>query len=366
MVDLRQPPPDQPPPVPPRARRTHLNPAVEIALRGLSLRQKKEENSEIEKRNETRAGQRLRHARAPEEEHDASDDESLITVPPDVNSPSRDLAKDIQAMSPDTGARLLKHMLALQSSKRAGSDDEDEPKTDAKKPRVPVKLTPGMALPLVFNDCLLPLLKFGVYMPASLFTTRNLEYINANANSLLLVSLNPVAGVKKPKVINVEDLLRRLGLQEEDMTRDQWTEAVMNMVDFVARACGEGSVEHERLKEHFGFFANMEDAETTFPAALATDIKLRKTLNTLFFEYEITYYSNQLQKAVWELMLQTSKATPPAPLQQQQPPKPSCTPSSSRSRWTRRTWFLSGRRWWQVLGHHLPSLRKKRPHSPFL
>ncbi|KAJ7067195.1 hypothetical protein C8F01DRAFT_1365341 [Mycena amicta] len=240
------PPPPGPSQEPVRVRRTHRT-------IGLSDRQKRERNTLIRGRNEVWAEKRLEQALDPQANADASDDESLIIVAEEVPSPSTVLVKTIQSLSPTSGAAFVKDYMSTNAKRSAEGQSGKEPK----KPRPMVDLVAGLAFPVIFNKCLRELHRYNIYIPICFFTDKNLCLINAQVATLALITLF---------VTDTNTLLIKLGITEETMTRDQWNEACINMVEFYREVAGLKLPEHVRMRQHFGYLNQVENSETIFSA----------------------------------------------------------------------------------------------------
>ncbi|KAK7041247.1 hypothetical protein R3P38DRAFT_2768608 [Favolaschia claudopus] len=201
-----------PPPAPERHRRTHTSAAVISVLQGLPLTVKKKKNAEIVERNAERALKRVQHAENPTAyPADASDDESIITLPKEEPSPASALHDAIRnKLSPNSGKTVL----------RTYGDYRP----------------PDMSLPLVFHSCLIELYTNFIHIPLSVFTSPSLSLINANAPTMDTVKLNAAAlGEKQIRVMSTATFEATV-LREAEMDGAQWTEAAYNMISFTKKA----------------------------------------------------------------------------------------------------------------------------------
>ncbi|KAJ7104381.1 hypothetical protein B0H15DRAFT_942376 [Mycena belliarum] len=180
------------PPLPQRKRRTHLSQTVIDALRKLPKHLKQKKNTEIEDRNALRAVKAAQHDADPTNFPDvASDEESFITVSVAAValSPASTLTGLLQKLSPESGKALLR-TLPLFGGKRKPDEEDGQTSKKARTERTEVTVQAGMSLPVAFHGFLKTLRAYDVYMPLSMFTSPNLDFINANAALMATRKLN--------------------------------------------------------------------------------------------------------------------------------------------------------------------------------
>ncbi|KAJ7605236.1 hypothetical protein DFH06DRAFT_1150627 [Mycena polygramma] len=296
---------------PQRTRKTHTSDAVITALKSLSNRDRVSMNKAIGSRNAMRNLGRARNVDKPSATFVDSDNESTITVSDEgmEDSPTTSVMKAIQKSSPATALGLTR---ALMSNKRTRDDDlATAPK--GKKLREEIDLPEGLAAPIVYNVLLRELYNHDKYLPLSLFTTANLEYINSNASALPMIKLNKLdeaSVLSKPGLFFDAETFQRTHLREEDLNRGQWGEAAKNHNKFIAFMTGVGSPAHIRWDQHFAYFESAPDAEQNYAAHLEADIASRKRYITTPFVYNPAVYRRDLDKAVRLLEIkQTVEAT---------------------------------------------------------
>ncbi|KAJ7777832.1 hypothetical protein DFH07DRAFT_766067 [Mycena maculata] len=282
---------NQPPPQ--RVRRTHTSVGVSNALKALPKSLKKKKNELIVERNGKHGLLRAQHAADAIAFPDyVSDDESTITVSDDEDflSPASNLHKAIMASSPKTE----------ESHKRSREDDNSatsQPKAPSKKPHVEVAILPGQSLPIVFHHCLHELYNNNIYMPLSMFTMPSLAHINANTVTMDTWKVNGESGEKPFCVLNTV-IFEKDVLKETEMDCAQWTEAVLNFVNFVAVAEGVEPDIVKRWQAHFGHFLNAPDKQCNYPALLTADITLCQRYVSLPFVYNRILYDDETRKGV--------------------------------------------------------------------
>ncbi|KAJ7070517.1 hypothetical protein C8F01DRAFT_1244254 [Mycena amicta] len=166
-----------------------------------------------------------------------------------------------------------------------------------------VDLDAGMAFPVVFNECLQELHRYNIYIPICFYTDKNLRLMNAQAATLPRICINPPEGsTQKIQVVDTNALLIKLGITEETMTRDQWKEVCINVVEFYREVAGLELPEHVRMRQHFGYLNQVKNSETIFPAIRAMDIKLQQQYNAVPFKFDIGTYQSEMLIARMETM----------------------------------------------------------------
>ncbi|KAJ7602608.1 hypothetical protein DFH06DRAFT_1152711 [Mycena polygramma] len=231
-------------------RKTHTSDAVITALKSLSNRDRVSMNKAIGSRNTMHNLGRARNVDKPSATFVDSDNESTITVSDEEmeDSPTTSVMKAIQKSSPVTALGLTR---ALMSNKRT-RDDDSATAPKGKKLREEIDLPEGLAAPIVYNVLLRELYNHDKYLPLSLFTTANLEYINSNASALPMIKLNKLdeaSVLSKPGLFFDAETFQRTHLCEEDLNRGQWGEAAKNHNEFIAFMTGVGSPAHIRCKD---------------------------------------------------------------------------------------------------------------------
>jgi hypothetical protein len=268
---------------------------------------KRKKNVEIADRNAGREYQHAQHLRNPRID-DASDVESFITVSVEAEkelSPASTMAKLLGKLSPDSVKDLLRSIPGIGGRDKRARDEapESEGRRQAKRIREEIALRPGMSLPIVFHDLLHDLVRFGVYIPLSLFTSPNLEILNSSHATVLMRKTNPIVqGGKEPRILDSEAFESAHG-RELDLDRGQFTEAARNYVTFLELVHGADSEIVQRWHSHFGFFERAEHAQENFPAIRATDVALRKMYSTQPFVFDPPLYSRELDVAIQKLRM---------------------------------------------------------------
>jgi uncharacterized membrane protein YgcG len=235
-----------------------------------------------------------------------SDDESLISLDaqaPDDGSPTKVLLKVLRTLPESEGADMLRAMNTLASGSKRPRDDNKDTQLP-KKPRVEIRLIHGMSAPVVFHQYLKDLYRHDIYIPLSLFTSPNLDFINSNASSLELTKTNtPYSTKDQVRLLNVGVILKQC-YKEEDMDRGQWLEASRNYIAFLGDIEGEDSDPQIRWDSHFAYFEKSDGAEGNFPAILLADISLRKRYTTQPFVFDIDTYRHKLDQYVYAMHLE--------------------------------------------------------------
>ncbi|KAJ7121482.1 hypothetical protein C8R44DRAFT_622773, partial [Mycena epipterygia] len=213
---------------PPRSRKTHLSQAISDALKALPRHLKLKKNSDITDRNVLRKLKNAEHATDPAKYPDAaSDEESFITMSDEEQpSPATTITNILAKLTPTSGRALVK-TLPFFSSKRTREEDTGA-RLQAKKIRAEITLQPGMSLPVVFHSYLHDLATHNIYIPLSIFTSPNLEIVNAQAATLETIKLNAANPTEKQtRVLNTLAFEAKY-LKEEEIDRGQWLEAARN------------------------------------------------------------------------------------------------------------------------------------------
>jgi hypothetical protein len=295
---------------PPARRRTHATQAITDALKKLPQALKLSRNKAIEGRNTERAVRNTEHAHDPvAHPKAASDDESLLTisdVPIDALSPLGKVKRLTEKLSPSSARDLFLAFMTNNASTSKHAREDDEPKLATKKLREESAIPAGMNMPPRFSSYLTELYMNNLHLPLSLFTSNNLKIVNNSYESMATVKCNAPGAISSDKQIRVLDTasFERKFLAERNMDQGQWLEAVQNFVTFLEGYWSD--CDHEQVKcwsHHFAFFVQDEKQETTFPAILTTDIKLRRAYNTHPFTYSFEYYSRQLTEEVFALRI---------------------------------------------------------------
>ncbi|KAJ7700174.1 hypothetical protein B0H16DRAFT_1483978 [Mycena metata] len=181
-------------PIPPRTTRqriTHLSASVITALKNLPRATKLRKNKAIREKNDENALARAQHDSDPVAFPDvAPDDASLITVSDaeEEMSPFSMMYDVASKLSPDSGKRVIRAFAA--AGDKRSRDDGDEGKKGgkrAKRPEVIIKAV--MAAPIVFHPLIHELYELEIYAPLSIFTDKNLEYVNSNASTITMRKL---------------------------------------------------------------------------------------------------------------------------------------------------------------------------------
>ncbi|KAJ7724530.1 hypothetical protein B0H16DRAFT_1472383 [Mycena metata] len=201
----------------------------------------------------------------------------------------------VSKLSPDSGKRVIRAFTAA-GDKRT-RDDGDEDKKGAKRAKRPeVIIKAGMATPIVFDLLIHELYNLDIYAPLSLFTDKNLEYVNSNTSTITLRKLNPTSS--SDKRINILDMVtfESSVLWEADLDRVQFGEAADNFTTFILAKEGPGSAYAVCWGCHFEVFSEVEDTQNVFAAILETEIFLRKKYYTQPIAYTHTFYDHEFQK----------------------------------------------------------------------
>ncbi|KAJ7720777.1 hypothetical protein B0H16DRAFT_1474206 [Mycena metata] len=295
-------------PVPPRRIRrriTHFSASVIAALKKLPRATKLRKNKEIQEKNDENALARAQHESDPAAFPDeAPDDASLITVSEgeEEMSPFSAMYDVAMKLTPDSSKKVLRAFAA--SGEKRTRDDGDEGKKSGKRPKRPeVVVKAGMAPPIVFHPLIHELYDRDIYAPLSLFTDKNLEYVNSNASTIAMRKLNPA--ISSDKRVNVLDTaaFEAAVLREADLDRAQFGEAAENFATFILEKEEDGSPLAIRWGQHFQYFAKVQGAEGVFPAILDTEIFLRKMYCTQPFSYDHSFYDREFTRREREIAL---------------------------------------------------------------
>ncbi|KAJ7090548.1 hypothetical protein C8R44DRAFT_564016, partial [Mycena epipterygia] len=138
------------------------------------------------------------------------------------------------------------------------------------------------------------LFSLNIYIPLSIFTSPNLEILNATAATVDTKKLNAANPTEKQSRVLDTAAFEAKYLKEIDLDRAQWHEAARNYVAFVEEVCGADSKEAARWNAHFGFFDHVDKAEAHYIAILATDIALRLKYSSLPFTFDRSFYTREL------------------------------------------------------------------------
>ncbi|KAJ7759901.1 hypothetical protein B0H16DRAFT_1720115 [Mycena metata] len=298
-------------PIPPRRTRrriTHFSAAVITALKNLPRASKLRKNKEIQGKNDENALTRTQHESDPVAFPDeAPDDVSFITVSDgeEETSPFSAMYDVAMKLTPNSSKKVIRAFNAAAGEKRT-RDDGDEGKKAGKRPKRPeVIIRAGMAPPIVFHPLIHELYDRDIYIPLSLFTDKNLEYVNTNASTIAMRKLNPASS--SDKRVNVLDTgaFEAAVLREADLDRAQFGEAAENFATFILEKEEEGSPLATRWGQHFQYFTKVQGAEGVFPAILDTEIALRKKYCTQPFSYDHSLYDREFTRREREIAMLT-------------------------------------------------------------
>ncbi|KAJ7214320.1 hypothetical protein GGX14DRAFT_610637 [Mycena pura] len=248
----------QAPPPPPRVHKTHKTQEISDLLHSLSRGARIAKNERISDNNKQQQLNRLTNAVTPNAAFVDSDDESVITMSDQGDTPASPgsvLTRAVQSLSPHSGKALINAFMAGGGGKRARDEGT---RRDQRKS--------GMALPVAFHQHLKDLYTRGYRIPLSHFTNDSLHTLMNTASTVDMIKYNEIgAGAKGVRLLDTA-AFEKATLREEAMDRAQWLEAAKNLIGFVAEMEGTRSEAHQRWDAHFAFFDNTSRAEQNFTA----------------------------------------------------------------------------------------------------